>query len=226
VGERTLIVARRSSSGPLALGVGTDFPEELRAVVSAVTAHAATAPSASQPTEGRSDSLYRNTINGVIVDSRTLAISGGLHWDLIVMLPLAGVEAPVWAATAAVLATVCIFLLIGVSAATMIAYAISRPIFMMSRELAKIGDLQFPRSGPIRSSIREIDMMARSLVRMKAALRSFSLYVPIDVVRQVLTSGQGAEPGGEVRALTVLVSDVAGFTGIAKACRPGNWSAT
>jgi adenylate cyclase len=91
----------------------------------------------------------------------------------------------------------------------------------MSQDLAEIGDLRFPRTEPIRSSIREIDAMAHSLVRMKAALRSFSIYVPIDVVRSVLTSGQAAEPGGELRVLTVLVSDVVGFTEIAESTPPG-----
>ena len=59
------------------------------------------------------------------------------------------------------------------------------------------------------------------MLSMKAALRSFSIYVPIDVVRSVLTSGQAAEPGGALRTLTVLVSDVVGFTGIAESMPPG-----
>jgi adenylate cyclase len=218
-GGRALIVAPKSTSGPLVLGAGADLPEEMRAAVTAITARVATDRSSSQHPTGRSDGLFRDTIGGVIVDGRALAVSGGLFWELVVMLPLADVEAPMWAATTAVIVTALIFLAIGVIAATAVAHAISRPICLINQDLTEIGELRFARTVPI-SSIREIDAMARSLVRMKAALRSFSIYVPIDVVRSVLTSGQAAEPGGELRVLTVLVSDVAGFTGIAENMPP------
>ena len=219
-GGRALIVAPKSTSGPLVLGAGADFPAELRTVVTTITERVATDPSSSQHPEGSSDGQFRDTIGGVIVDGRALAVGGGLLWELVVMLPLADVEAPMWAATTAVLVTAFIFLAIGIVAATMIAHAISKPVCLMSQDLAEIGRLRFPRKKPIRSSIREIDAMGHSLIRMKAALRSFSIYVPIDVVRSVLTSGQAAEPGGELRVLTILVSDVVGFTGIAESMPP------
>jgi adenylate cyclase len=126
-----------------------------------------------------------------------------------------------WAATTAVLMTTVLFLAIGIVAAAGIAHAISRPICLMNRDLMEIGDLRFSRAEPTRSFIREIDAMARSLVRMKAALRSFSFFVPLDVVRTVLTSGQAAELGGELRVLTVLISDVVGFTKLAETTPPG-----
>ncbi|UEM24629.1 hypothetical protein JL100_030965 (plasmid) [Skermanella mucosa] len=210
-GGRAAIVAPGSAGEPLVLGAGPDFPEELRAALSAAGGHSA----------GHSGGQFRATAGGVVVDSRVLAVGGGLRWRLLVMLPLADIEEPMWSATAAVLVTAGIFLAAGIVAATVIAHAISRPIRLMSRDLAAIGDLRFPRTGPVHSSIREIDAMARSLVRMKAALRSFSTYVPVDVVRRVLTSGQAAEPGGELRVLTILVSDLAGFTGIAEGMPPG-----
>ena len=218
---RALIVAPKAASGPLVLGAGADFPAELRAVVTAITERVATDPSSSEHPEGRSDGVFRDTVGEVVVDGRALGVSGGLRWELVVLLPLADVEAPMWAATTAVLVTALIFLAIGIIAAIVIAHAISKPVCLINQDLAEIGDLRFARTAPIRSSIREIDAMARQLVRMKAALRSFSIYVPIDVVRSVLTSGQAAEPGGELRTLTVLVSDVVGFTGIAESMPPG-----
>jgi adenylate cyclase len=220
---RALIVAPLSTSEPLIFGA-EGLPAELRAVIPTVLERVAAQSPSSSPSsrspEDRPDGLFRDTIGDVIVDGRALAVSGGLVWELMVMLPLAEVEAPMWAATAAVLVTAFIFLVIGIAAAAGIAHAISRPICLMNQDLIEIGDLRFPRIEPIRSSISEIDAMARSLVRMKAALRSFSIYVPIDVVRSVLTSGQAAELGGELRVLTVLVSDVVGFTGIVETTPP------
>jgi adenylate cyclase len=47
---------------------------------------------------------------------------------------------------------------------------------------------------------------------MKSGLRSFSKYVPDDLVRRLLASGKEAMLGGEVRELTVFFSDIEGFT--------------
>jgi adenylate cyclase len=219
-GGRALVLAPDSTGGPRILGAGADFPADLRAVAQSITERMTTKHSILKHPEGGADGVFRKTVGGVIVDGRTLAVSGGLNLELVVMLPLADVEAPMWAATTAVLVTACIFLGIGIVAAIMIANVIARPICRMSQDLTEIGGLRFSYSGTIRSSFDEIDAMARSLVQMKAALRSFSMYVPIDVVRQVLKSGQAAELGGELREMTVLVSDVAGFTGIAESLAP------
>jgi adenylate cyclase len=210
-GGRALILAPEPGGEPLILGAGTVFSDDLQGALA----------TASRRLTAHSEAPFRETVGGVIVDGRVLSLSAGLRWQLVVMLPLADVESPMWTATMAVLVTACIFLAIGIVAAVAISHAVSRPICLMSRDLAEIGNLHFSSARPIRSRIREIDAMARSLVRMKAALRSFSLYVPIDVVRSVLTSGQAAEPGGELRVLTVLVSDVAGFTGVAESMSPG-----
>ncbi|MGF7213142.1 adenylate cyclase [Skermanella aerolata] len=209
-GGRALILAPGSGGEPLFLGASSAFPDDLRGALT----------TASRRPAAHSDESFRQTVGGVIVDCRPLSLSAGLRWQLIVMLPLADVEAPMRAATTAVLVTAGIFLAIGIVAAIAVAHAISRPIRQMNGDLAKIGDLQFSCAGPAGSCIREIDAMARSLNRMKAALRSFSLYVPIDVVRSVLASGQAAEPGGELRVLTVLISDVAGFTRVAENMPP------
>jgi adenylate cyclase len=210
-GGRALILVPGFGGEPLILGAGTVFPDALHPALAA----------AARRTAAHSDDPFRETVGGVIVDRRSLSLGAGLRWQLIVMLPLADVAAPIWAATTAVLVTAGIFLGIGIVAAIAIAHAISRPILLMNRDLAKIGDLQFSSARPASSCIREIDAMARSLNRMKAALRSFSLYVPLDVVRGVLASGQAAEPGGELRVLTVMISDVADFTRVAETMPPG-----
>jgi adenylate cyclase len=67
---------------------------------------------------------------------------------------------------------------------------------------------------------REIEMMNVALAKMKGGLRSFAQYVPRDLVRAVLASGQEAALSGEVRQLTVYFSDLAGFTTLAESKAP------
>ncbi len=50
----------------------------------------------------------------------------------------------------------------------------------------------------------------------KSALYSFSKYVPKLLVDQLLRMGNIAAPGGEKRTITILFSDIIGFTNIAE----------
>lgn len=62
------------------------------------------------------------------------------------------------------------------------------------------------------SNIVEIDQLSRSLQRMSVGLGAFRRYLSADLVRTLLASGVEAKPGGERRTLTVLFTDLEGFT--------------
>lgn len=48
----------------------------------------------------------------------------------------------------------------------------------------------------------------------------FSLYLPASVIDRMVQSGELPALGGEEREVTILFSDIAGFTGISEACEP------
>ena len=66
------------------------------------------------------------------------------------------------------------------------------------------------------SWLREIDRLSAALVRMSAGLADFAKFIPTDLVRSLLAEGIRAEPGGTRREVTVLFSDLAGFTGLSE----------
>src|SRR6185437_1039257 len=53
-----------------------------------------------------------------------------------------------------------------------------------------------------------------------SGLRSFGAYVPRDLVRAVLASGERAELGGKTKELTIFFSDLAGFTTLSETLAP------
>ena len=72
----------------------------------------------------------------------------------------------------------------------------------------------------IRSSLLEVDNMAKSFQGMKHGLQSFQKYVPADLVRELISIGKEAIPGGEKKELTIYFSDIANFTSIAESLSP------
>lgn len=66
------------------------------------------------------------------------------------------------------------------------------------------------------SRIREVNMMNRSIVHLRAGLQSFAKYIPVDLVKKLISSGQAAIAGAEKKEITVLFIDLSGFTSMAE----------
>ncbi len=97
---------------------------------------------------------------------------------------------------------------------------VSRPIEIVSGNIEKIRSLSFAEDTPTGSLIREIGYLQRAVVLLNNALHSFAAFVPVDVVRGLIESGRPLTPGVEHRFLTILFSDVEGFTTLSEALPP------
>jgi len=114
-----------------------------------------------------------------------------------------------------------IAVIVAVATAWFLARRVSKPLVGLAGEMAKVGEFRIEDgAAPPPSMFREIEMMNVALVRMKSGLRSFARYVPRDLVRAVVASGQPAELAGDTRELTVYFSDLAGFTALAESRTP------
>jgi adenylate cyclase len=72
----------------------------------------------------------------------------------------------------------------------------------------------------VRSTIREIDDLGRSVSTMHAVVRTFSSFVPKRLVHQLVETGAALRLGGSRREITVLFTDIAGFTNITENADP------
>jgi adenylate cyclase len=73
---------------------------------------------------------------------------------------------------------------------------------------------------PVRSHIAEIARLSGAMDGMKSALRVFGAYVPRSLVGKLMQEEAAARIGGEKRPITVMFSDVEGFTTLAEGLPP------
>lgn len=111
-------------------------------------------------------------------------------------------------------------LLGGLAAIGILAWRIARPLGHLTQEAKAIRRLDFDGAVPVVSRITEIARLSEAMEGMKAALRLFGVYVPRDLVGKLLERGEAARIGGERRRITVLFSDIDGFTTLAEGLPP------
>ncbi|MBN1609722.1 MAG: adenylate/guanylate cyclase domain-containing protein [Polyangiaceae bacterium] len=93
---------------------------------------------------------------------------------------------------------------------------ILRPLALISHDMGRIQRLDIDVSVRHTSFFYEIDRIGSALDSMKHGLKAFSKFVPVTLVKQLIVSKTGAELGGEKRRLTMMFTDIEGFTSIAE----------
>lgn len=89
----------------------------------------------------------------------------------------------------------------------------------ITKEANKMNAFDFTRA-PTDASIRDVHDVLSSLERAKTAMRAMSKYVPVGLVRLLYQEGSEPAPGGEPRDVSLMFTDIAGFTGITENLPP------
>jgi adenylate cyclase len=96
----------------------------------------------------------------------------------------------------------------------------SRPLEKLAEQSARVRELRLTDQVTVRSPLREVAQLTDANAQMLTALNSFSRYVPMDLVRQLLHRGEVAKIGGRDDVLTILFTDIAGFTRVSEQMSP------
>nr|WP_099559075.1 adenylate/guanylate cyclase domain-containing protein [Hartmannibacter diazotrophicus] len=111
-----------------------------------------------------------------------------------------------------------------VAAATAVAFAnflFARPIRQLAEQLVAVERFDFDGVRRIPSPLTELDDLSAALQRMAAGLRAFARFMPLDIVRPLVTGAVEPKPGGDVREISVLFADLPGFTELTERLGPG-----
>jgi len=108
----------------------------------------------------------------------------------------------------------------GIIVALLISRRISRALVMLAEDATQIGNLDFNHWRVSRSRISEINMLGGALSSARDAIRSFAVYVPRELVRRIVASGQATAGAASRREVTVLFTDIKDFTTISEQHSP------
>lgn len=115
-----------------------------------------------------------------------------------------------------------VVLVAGLAIALVFANTVARPLTEIARQMDQVAQFDLREPPQDRSIFREIDRMEKSLGGMIRSLSSFAAYVPRDLVKTLVTTGQVARLEGRTKRITILFTDVAGFTSLSEQLSPND----
>jgi adenylate cyclase len=136
----------------------------------------------------------------------------GKDWTIGVIAAESDFVGPLRRASAMIVLIGLTFLVLASIAVVWVSRLLTKPIQALTEETDRIRNLDLASEVKVRSSVLEVQTLAEALGTMKTALRSFGAYVPKGVLKGIVDSGVGTEVGGERRELTIMFTDVKGFT--------------
>ncbi len=113
-----------------------------------------------------------------------------------------------------------IILLLGIMFTYYFSRRISDPIKSLVQETEKIKMFVLDNTPPQDSIIKEVHQLSSAIYSMKINLHSFEKYIPQNLVRQLIQSGEDSYIGGTERILTIFFSDIQAFTWIGETMKP------
>ncbi len=171
---------------------------------------------------GTDSFIFRSPANGGDSIAAFANFPGGLGrpWQVITLTPIDDFVGTLKATNRLMMVIIIFLTVIELFFIYFAASRLSRPVENVSRQLQAIESLQFdvPETQP--SNIREIAKLESAASLLRTSLQSFSSFVPLDVVRQLIKSGIPLTLGVEPRFLTVFFSDLENFSSHSETLAP------
>jgi class 3 adenylate cyclase len=168
--------------------------------------------------------VFRSPTNGAesIAAFANFPDGFGQQWQVITLTPIDDFVGTLKATNRLMMVVIIILTMIELFFIYLASSRLSRPVENVSQQLQAIESLKFdvPASRP--SKIREIARLETAASLLRTSLKSFSSFVPLDVVRQLIKSGIPLTLGVEPRFLTVFFSDLENFSSHSETLAPAD----
>jgi adenylate cyclase len=164
------------------------------------------------PRQGEGMFSFSHDGKDYVASLSTLAPEFGKRWQLFIITPLSdftsafqdnNIRLALFGLVVTLLQIVIIYFLTSV---------MSAPLEKLAFKVGKIQELGSEQLPPISSPIREISVLSKAIETLDVAVKSFSAFVPVGLVTQLLQTEQKLELGGHSRFLTIFFSDLEAFS--------------
>jgi class 3 adenylate cyclase len=150
--------------------------------------------------------------------------------NILLLMPETDVVGDIYRARNMTLAIVCVVLVAAVVAAFVASHAVLSPLALVSRRMHLTSRLR--DDGTTGAGVEKADLSLLSEIRelqvaygaMSTAIKSFTRYVPKEVVKDLIASGQLCRIAMEPHRCAMLFSDIAGFTSMCERVPVGELS--
>ena len=138
-------------------------------------------------------------------------------WSLVTVVPESEFLGPVQETIRKLLIGLAVLIVIaGLLSAWIGQRLIAAPLIRVVGEIRHVERFDLDRVERHSSRLTEIENLSSAIADMALGLAAFRKYIPADLVKRLISEGRGARLGGDVRPMTVMFVDMAGFTGMSE----------
>jgi class 3 adenylate cyclase len=166
--------------------------------------------------------VFRSPVNGEEMSASFIRFPGrvGQRWEVVTLTPTDDFVGDLKATNRQMVGVIVVLTAIEFFLIYFLCTRLARPIESVSQDLKSVEGLSFSDSPTRRSQIKEIAQLQSAAALLRNSLQSFSSFVPLDVVRELVKSGHPLTLGVEPRPLTVFFSDLENFSTHAEQMAP------
>jgi adenylate cyclase len=164
---------------------------------------------------GGNDSTFSFDFDGqrYLVQTSLIPSTG---WELVSWVPEDMVLGDLRRAVLWGLLLALVFLALALFMSLKLSKLVTAPVENLSRIARRIGLLELDNLPREPSRVLEIQHLDQALDDSARSLKAFSKFVPVDVINQLVAEGHSLAPNGAARRVTVMFTDVEGFTSISE----------
>jgi class 3 adenylate cyclase/ABC-type nitrate/sulfonate/bicarbonate transport system substrate-binding protein len=170
----------------------------------------------------RDEFVFRSPVTGEELSVSFIRFPGqvGQRWEVVTLTPTDDFVGELKATNRQMVGVIIVLTALEFFLIYFLCTRLARPIESVSQDLKSVEGLSFAGPSTRRSQIKEIAQLQSAAALLRNSLQSFSSFVPLDIVKELVKSGHPLTLGVEPRQLTVFFSDLENFSTHAEQMAP------